>query len=141
MKNQKGYTLVEILVTVVIIGVMAGLALPGYFSTVEEARSNEAKINLQIIRTGQKVRALNDPKKDYWNPGANFTLTTLNSTLNVDITTQYYGITDITANNSANPKTFTAQATRNSTKGGDTGRFYTIDQNGTIRDKNGNVVL
>ena len=129
LKKKYGFTLIEVLAVVVIVGVLAGLAIPSYFNTVEEARANEARVNLQIIRAGQKVFALNDANKNYWNPGTNPAVATINSTLNVDITTQFYDVTSITADNAATPKTFTATATRNATQGGN-GRTITINEDG-----------
>lgn len=122
VKKEFGFTLAEILVVITILGIMAGLAMPTYFSTVEQARSNEARINLQIIRAGQKIYALNNINRDYWDPGVNPPVNgdlgvAINPTLNVDITTQYYNITLIDAINETNPKTFTAVATRNVTGG------------------------
>lgn len=131
MTKKDGFTLVEVLVMVVIIGVLAGLAVPSYFSTVEEARSNEAKTNLQIIRAGEKVFALNDANKNYWVTAASpVTVGAINTALSVDITTQFYNITSI-ANVGGNTKTFLATATRNDVqRGGATVRVFTINQNG-----------
>src|SRR3989338_1916407 len=48
--NKKGFTLLEILIVVVILGVVAGLALPAYFSTIEKARAQEALSSLSATR-------------------------------------------------------------------------------------------
>ena len=42
MKNKKGFTLVEILTVVIIIGILSALALPQYRRVVERARATEA---------------------------------------------------------------------------------------------------
>ena len=42
LKRKKGVTLLEIIIVVIIIGVLASLALPRLFSTVEFSRSAEA---------------------------------------------------------------------------------------------------
>ena len=131
LKKKCGFTLIEVVAVIVIVGVLAGLAIPSYFSTVEQARANEARVNLQVIRAGQKVYALNDANKNYWNPGANPAVAIINTTLNVDIATQFYDITSIAADNGVTPKTFTATATRNAVQGGD-GRTITINQNGAF---------
>ena len=48
--NKKGFTLLEIIVVVIIIGVLASLALPKFFATVEFSRSSEALQNLGAIK-------------------------------------------------------------------------------------------
>jgi len=48
--HKKGFTLLELLVVVVIIGILATIALPQYTATIEKARSGEAVINIGAIR-------------------------------------------------------------------------------------------
>lgn len=50
-----GFTLTELLIVVVIIGVLATLALPMLVKTIEKAKVGEAISNLNLIRTGQKI--------------------------------------------------------------------------------------
>ena len=48
-KIQEGFTLVEILIVVVIIGILATVAIPTYFSYVEKAYASDAKTQLKNI--------------------------------------------------------------------------------------------
>lgn len=49
MKNQRGFTLIEIMVVVIILGLLAGLVLPRIMGSEEEAK---------IKATGVQIRAL-----------------------------------------------------------------------------------
>ena len=43
LKNQKGFTLLEIIAVLVILGILAAVATPKYFSLIEEAQKNAAE--------------------------------------------------------------------------------------------------
>tara|TARA_B110000438_G_C15448599_1_gene493637 strand:+ start:195 stop:641 length:447 start_codon:yes stop_codon:yes gene_type:complete len=48
-KIQEGFTLVEILIVVVIIGILAAIAIPTYFSYVEKAYAADANTQIKTI--------------------------------------------------------------------------------------------
>ncbi len=50
MKNKHGFTLLEIIVVIIILGVLAALALPRLFSNIEFSRSAEALNTIGVIR-------------------------------------------------------------------------------------------
>ena len=49
-RKESGFTLLEIIIVIIIVGVLASLALPRFFSTVEYARSTEAMVSISAVR-------------------------------------------------------------------------------------------
>ena len=49
MKNQRGFTLIEIMVVVIILGLLAGLVLPRVLGQEEKARINAAKTQIRAL--------------------------------------------------------------------------------------------
>jgi|GEM_PF-1817158 len=54
MKNRKGFTLAEVLVVVVIVGVLAAIAVPSFNKTIEASRATDAENTGEQIRTALK---------------------------------------------------------------------------------------
>lgn len=53
--NNKGFTLVELMITIIIIGVLASVAIPLYYSNVKKAKASEADSALGTIRTAMRL--------------------------------------------------------------------------------------
>jgi general secretion pathway protein G len=51
MKNQKGFTLIEIMVVVIILAMLAGLVLPRIIGQEEKARVETAKIQIKSLES------------------------------------------------------------------------------------------
>ncbi|RKY34210.1 MAG: hypothetical protein DRP78_06895 [Candidatus Omnitrophota bacterium] len=63
--NRKGFTLVELLMVVIIIGILATIAVPNYYKAVERAKAAKAKASLDLMRKAEiSYRALNDTFTD-----------------------------------------------------------------------------
>lgn len=50
MPNQRGFTLVEVLVVIIILGLIAGLILPRITGRVDEAKVETTKIQMKAIK-------------------------------------------------------------------------------------------
>ncbi len=55
--NKSGFTLLEILIVIIIIGVLASLSLPRFFDTIEFTRSEEAMQYLGAVKRGAETCA------------------------------------------------------------------------------------
>jgi general secretion pathway protein G len=87
-RNQRGFTLIEIMVVVIIIGLLAAVVVPNFLGNVDKARVTKAKQDIQAIETALTMYKLdnfnypngeaglkalvekpNDPNVKNWRPG------------------------------------------------------------------------
>jgi type IV pilus assembly protein PilA len=51
-KTNKGFTLIELMIVVAIIGILAAVAIPGFMNYIKSSKTSEAKDNLKAIADG-----------------------------------------------------------------------------------------
>jgi len=56
MKSQKGITLIELLIVVMIVGILAAIAVPTYTNYMVRSRRADAKTALEQLRAAQEMR-------------------------------------------------------------------------------------
>ena len=59
--NQKGFTLMELMVVIVIVAILAAVAVPLYINYVNDARRTEAKAAIGAIITAEHAYYLRSP--------------------------------------------------------------------------------
>lgn len=60
-RESGAFTLIELIFVIVVIGVLAGLAVPRFSNTIEKSRIAEAINILQVLRDSQEVYRLENP--------------------------------------------------------------------------------
>ena len=117
-KLQRGFTLVELMITIAILSVVAALAIPAYNGYILEARLGAARANMEPLRLALEEYWLEEGSyvAGVWDPKGTKTLETGNLgwspdgdqgafTYNVALITNGYTITVIHAQATSDPVT------------------------------------
>ena len=124
-RKDRGFTLVEMLIVIIIIGILAALGFPQFGKTKEHALGKEAIANLKLIAAAEKIYRMEAVTSYYPSLGIVNNISTINTNLKLSLpsgTTRNwdYSITGGAA-------TFTAIAARLG-KGGYLDCQYSINQ-------------
>ena len=53
LRNKKGFTLIELMIVVAIIGILAAIAIPNFLKFQAKSKQSEAKTNLKAVYTAE----------------------------------------------------------------------------------------
>ncbi len=60
ISNEKGFSFIELMVVIVILGILAGMIVPRYMGRTDEAKIVKAKIDIAAIETSLKMYRLDN---------------------------------------------------------------------------------
>lgn len=130
LNNKSGFTLLEIIIVIIIVGVLASLALPRFFATVEYSRSTEALSSIAAIR-GAMERCYLQASGSYSGCTAFDTQLDLNDPGTSPNAHFSYSIGSATATG------YAITATRNTVDGGTSGDTIVVTQTTTAVTRSG----
>ena len=133
MRRSRGFSLMELMITVVIVGIIASIALPSYNSQMVKSRRGDAKQVVLGIATKQS-QYLFDARgytQTIGSGGLNYGATGWNCTSDATkCTNSYYTITVSSMSNTATPPTYTIKAQPISTSSQAADGDLTLDSTG-----------
>ncbi|WP_373088162.1 type IV pilin protein [Zhongshania sp.] len=126
MKRSLGFTLVELMITVAIIGILASIAYPSYQEQIAKSRRNEA--TNALFSSAQALERYYSANGRYTTASGGTTLPAVFVARVPDSGTAFYTIAATAAANN----TFTLKATRSGPMVGDACGNFTLNETGQL---------
>lgn len=137
MKKQKGFTLVELMVVLLIVGILASVATPVLRGRIDAAKWSEGKGMLGSISTAIKAYAAEQADAGNYPPSMNADL----GFLAEDLTGKYFDDSDFTISSCSYDESQTPRLqfiiTASAPSGISTPVSVTLDQDGTWQETTG----
>lgn len=124
--NRKSFTLLELLITVIIIGILATLGTVSFTGVKEETLDKEAKANLRLILAAQRIYRMEVSGYYPYSPSTESVIDNINTDLRLLLSTAANPSWNYSTKSTGGPPSTSccAQATRN---GGDSRNFRMLN--------------
>ncbi|MCP4580521.1 MAG: prepilin-type N-terminal cleavage/methylation domain-containing protein [candidate division Zixibacteria bacterium] len=129
-KQNKGFTLIEVMIVVVIIGILVGLAIPRYTRATVKAKQTEAKLILKQIYTMQQT--YREEYDSYWVPGEDVSASSETPDAFAELGIELMSEARYTYSISGTDRTFAAVAVATNLDNDETEDRWQIDQDGKL---------
>ena len=138
-RNQRGFTLVELMIVVIIVGILAAVAIPMYQGATERAKASEAVAALGTVRGAMRVYYAEHGtyvNANFVNGGA-VTAGGILSVIDTDLAGRYFSTECYTFDGAPTPNTFSIEC-----DGANSTAPYASDANGIVVtiDQDGQIV-
>lgn len=107
-QRLRGFTLTELIVVVVVLGIMAGFAIPNYTKSIDRSYRKDGTVNLTAIYAAEQIY-YNNNNGSYWPASGSGDVSAINSNLGLGILSN-----NLTYSCSGNGATFSCTAIRGS---------------------------